>query len=107
MTDDILSQVKSAEIEAENELGLAKDEALKLVEAAKVKAEDSYKQEINNAKTKARKLVEESKNEALEKSKPVLEKARDEAEEIKKIDLDIVSKTVDSLVERIVNNGNS
>lgn len=107
MTDDILNQVKSAEMSAEKELGLAKDEALSLVSEARVKAEESYKEDVNRTKAKAKKLVDEAKVEALEKSKPVLEKAREEAEEIKKIDLDKISKTVDGLVERIVNNGNS
>ncbi|WP_311482137.1 hypothetical protein [uncultured Anaerococcus sp.] len=107
MTDDILNQVKSAEESADKELDLAKEQALKLIEEAKIKADESYKDEVNRAKIKAKKLIEEAKLKALEKSKPVLEKAREEAEEIKKIDLDKVSKTVDSLVERIVNNGDS
>ena len=46
MTDDILNQVKKAEESAARELDLAKEEARKLVEEAKIKANESYKEEI-------------------------------------------------------------
>lgn len=107
MTDDILNQVKSAEESVARELDLAKEEARKLVEEAKIKADESYKEEIDRAKTKAKKLVEQAKLKAQEESKPVLEKASRESEEIKKIDFNNITKTVDLLVERIVDNGNS
>ena len=107
MTDDILNQVKKAEESAARELDLAKEEARKLVEEAKIKADESYKQEIDQAKNKAKKLVEDAKAKALEESKPVLEKASEESSELKQRDLTDLSKTVDSLVERIVDNGNS
>lgn len=107
MTDDILNQVKLAEESAAKELDLGKEKARKLVEEAKIKADESYKEEIDRAKVKAKKLVEEAKLKALEESKPVLEKASEVAEEIKKRDLGDIKKTVDLLVERIVNNGNS
>ena len=107
MTDDILNQVKTAEESAARELDLAKDEARKLVEQAKIKADESYKEEIDHAKNKAKKLVEEAKSKAVEESRPVLEKAGEESSQIKTRDLNDLTKTVDLLVERIVNNGNS
>ena len=53
MTDDILNQVKKAEESAARELDLAKEDARKLVEEAKIKADESYKEEIDRAKNKA------------------------------------------------------
>lgn len=107
MTDDILSQVKKAEIEADKMLDLAKDQAHKLVEEAKIRADNSYREKLDSAKKEAKNIVDEAKAKALEESKPVLEKAKSKSEEIKNRDFDGIDKTVDLLVERIINNGNS
>lgn len=107
MTDDILSQVKHAEIEADKMLDSAKEEAHKLVEEAKIRADNSYRKKLDSAKKEAKDIVSEAKAKALEESKPVLEKARSKSEEIKTRDFDGLDKTVDLLVERIVSNGNS
>ena len=107
MTDDILSQVKQAEIDADKMLDMAKEEAHKLVEEAKIRADNSYKEELNRAKNEAKNMVDEAKAKALEESKPVIERAKNKSEEIKGQKFDSLDKTVDLLVERIVNNGNS
>lgn len=107
MTDDILSQVKQAEQKADDLLDLAKEEAHKLVEEAKIRADNSYKEEVSRAKTEANNILDEAKAKALEESKPVIEKAKNKSEEIKNQELAGLDKTVDLLIERIINNGNS
>lgn len=107
MTDDILSRVKQAEIDADKMLDMAKEEAHKLVEEAKIRADNSYRDKLSDAKKEAKNIVDEARSKALEESKPVIEKAKEKSEEIKNKDFKGLDKTVDLLVERIVNNGNS
>lgn len=107
MTDDILSQVKQAEIDADKKLDMAKEEAHKLVEEAKIRADNSYRDKLDEAKKEAKNIVDAAKAKANEESRPVIEKAKEKSEEIKNRDFDGLDKTVDLLVERIVNNGNS
>ena len=75
MTDDILSQVKQAEIEADKMLDSAKEEAHKLVEEAKIRADNSYREKLDSAKNEAKNIVDEAKAKALEESKPVIDEA--------------------------------
>lgn len=107
MTDDILSQVKQAEIEADKMLDSAKDQAHKLVEEAKIRADNSYRDKLDSAKKEAKDIVDAAKAKAIEESKPVIDEAKLKSNEIKNKDFDGLDKTVDLLVERIVNNGNS
>ena len=107
MTDDILSQVKQAEIEADKMLDSAKDQAHKLVEEAKIRADNSYRDKLDSAKKEAKNMVDAAKAKAIEESKPVIDEAKLKSNEIKNKDFDGLDKTVDLLVERIVNNGNS
>lgn len=107
MTDDILSQVKQAEIEADKMLDSAKDQAHKLVEEAKIRADNSYREKLDSAKKEAKNMVDAAKAKALEESKPVIERAKNKSDEIKNQELGGLDKTVDLLVERIINNGNS
>lgn len=107
MTDDILSQVKQAEIEADKMLDSAKDQAHKLVEEAKIRADNSYREKLDSAKKEAKDIVDAAKAKAIEESKPVIDEAKLKSNEIKNKDFDGLDKTVDLLVERIVNNGNS
>ena len=107
MTDDILSQVKQAEIDADKMLDSAKDQAHKLVEEAKIRADNSYREKLDSAKKEAKNMVDAAKAKALEESKPVIERAKNKSDEIKNQELAGLDKTVDLLVERIINNGNS
>ena len=107
MTDDILSQVKLAEEAAAKELDSAKDKARELIEEAKNQANLAYKDEIAKAKKKAEEILADAKKEAEKKREPVIAKARDESKKILDVDKAKVEATIKTLVERIVNNGNS
>lgn len=107
MTDDILSQVKLAEETAAKELDAAKDQARELIEEAKNQTNLAYKDEIAKAKKKAEEILADAKKEAEKKREPVIAKARDESKKILDVDKAKVEATINTLVERIVNNGNS
>ena len=71
---------------------------------------DDILSQVKEAEQKADKMLDLAKEEAhklLEESKPVIERAKNKSDEIKNQELAGLDKTVDLLVERIINNGNS
>lgn len=107
MAEDVLNLVKSAELDAQGLVDKAKKEADTIIKDSTATAEDSYKTIVEEAKSKANSILEDAQNSARANKKPIISKAEEEALLIKKQEEPKINQIIESLIGRIVENGNS
>jgi len=105
---EAIEAVKEAEAQAHAILQEATQASRDLMQTAEALAEDKYRQIMEEAEKEANAIKEQALSEGESIAKPIIEKGMQESQELAKMSNEDLDKTVNIIIERIVNvNGNS